>query len=166
MKKSNKKNPTPTSKIRIMGRVTHKVDGKVVKRQQNAINTDLFTYLANSLNSVANKAIDDLFTDDEVEVGSTQDGKDGIVIYDNTTGVEEFLTMTTTAGTAVETYGRRWVGTLTATQAREVTELAIGHSLEAGTPPFDTAFATQSFAGISLQSGSNYTVEWEIFIAN
>lgn len=149
-----------------MGKVTHRVDGKIVKVDHNTINIQLLGYLKDSLSAPIDRAINDLMTASEVAPGGAQDAKDGIAFYDATGGVESWFTFTTTSIAATETYGARWKGEVTVSQAREVQQLALGYNYEADDPPFSTTYATQAFAGLNLQSGATYEVEWEIYIAS
>lgn len=149
-------------KIAVMGKVIHRINGKVVKVKKNAIHTDLLAYFRDSMDTAVDKAINDLLSAGEVAPGGVQDGKDGIALYDGT--AETWLSFTTTVVSATETYGKRWKGSVTVSQAREVTSLALGHSYENSVLPFDTVFATQTFAGLALQSGATYEVEWEPYL--
>lgn len=164
--KPQSKKPAKGNNLKLMGKVTHRVNGKIVKVEKNAINAGLFGYLRDSMDSVIDRAINSLMSAGEVAPGGAQDGNDGIAFYDATGGVESWFTFTTTSIAATETYGKRWSGTVQVSQARNVQELAIGYNYQAGTPPFGTTYATQSFAGLSLQSGATYEVEWEIYLAS
>lgn len=154
--------PKRLAGIQLIGKVTHRVNDKIILVQSNTINANLFTYLRNSMSSNVNKAIDDLFTASQIAPGGAQDGKDGIAFFDSEATV--YQSMATITGAETETYGRRWIGTVEMDQPRTITGTVLGHSYQAGSPTFDTLYATQSFTGITLPSGSLYEVDWEIFL--
>lgn len=166
MKKQTKPKSKKGNTLKLMGKVTHRINGKVVKVDKNAIHADLFTYLQNSMDTSVDNAINNLFETGQIAPGGAQDGRDGIAFYDATGGVESWFSFVTTSIAATETYGKRWKGEVTVSQAREVSDLAIGFDYQAGTPPFGTTYATQAFAGLALQSGATYEVEWEIYLAS
>lgn len=156
---------TGKNQIRVYGKVTHRIDGKVVKVERNAINVGLLAYFASSMDTNINKAIlaAGLFDAAEVAPGGAQDANHGIAMYDAT--ADAWLTLVTVAATATETHGRRWTGSVTVSQDRSVNQVAIGHSYEVGDPPFDTVFATQGFTALDLTNGKDYDVDWELYIA-
>jgi hypothetical protein len=111
--------------------------------------------------------------------------KDGIIIstFDTVNasyGTNTAFAMITTELTATQTFGKKWRGVFTATGAVSASNAVIGHSLKADTRfatldniqgnvlleyLFTTAYAKQSFTGITLASSDTLTIEWEIYIA-
>lgn len=154
--------PPYKGKVEIVGIVTHYVNGEKVLVKRNAIHADFFEYLQASMDTDVDEAINALFDTAEVAPGGAQDGNDGLAMLDDDTG--DWLTFDTETQAPTETYGKKWRGTVTVSQARTITQVALGHSYEAGTPPFATAYGTQSFAGLALQSGAQYQVDYEIFV--
>lgn len=145
-----------------MGIVKHYIDGRLVLEKRNAIQTELFDYLVASMDSVVNNAIDNLMNASEVQPGSTQDTRDGIAIFDNTNGV--FKTMTVATAVPVEQKAKRWVGSVNLSVAFDVNQAVLGHSYQAGNPPFLTPYALQNFTALALTAGALYEVDWEIFL--
>lgn len=152
--------------VKVRGKVTHRVNGKIVKVEENSIHADLLSYFADSMDTDINKAIlaASLFTAAEVAPGGAEDGNHGLAFFDNTGGVEDWFTFDTLTGVPTQSNGKRWTGTVTVSQTREVNQVAVGHSFQAGTPPFDTSYATQGFTSINLQAGATYDIDWELYI--
>lgn len=155
------KNPYKTG-IVPMGIVKHYVDKKLVLEKRNAIQTELFNYLIASMDSVVDNALNNLMSASEVVPGSTQDGRDGIAIFDNTNSV--FKTMTVATAVPVQQFAKRWIGSVTLSVAFNVNQAVLGHSYQAGNPPFLTPYALQNFTALALTAGALYEVDWEIFL--
>lgn len=154
--------PPMKGKVEVVGVVTHYINGKKVFVKRNTISADLFGYFRDSMDTVVDKAINALFSAAEVAPGGAQDGNDGLAMFDD--DAASWLTFDTVTQTPVETYGKKWRGTVTTSQARTITQVALGHSYEAGSPPFDTTYGSQTFAGLALQSGATYQVDYEIYV--
>lgn len=145
------------------------LNGKVILRGHNDIDTDLRAYFRDQMKSSVDKAINNLFSVYGEAFGGTQDGKDGIVIQTTEDGVE---TMDTSTLSPNATYGFRWRGEWTNESGsnRSVTSFGLGRNFNSGSA-YNAAFGTQygfiSGSGYQFTASNQDTVimRWEIFIA-
>jgi hypothetical protein len=132
--------------------------------------TGLKAYFAESMSSAVDRALNDLFDDDEIEPtgsGTTQTDKDGIIVAGALGvfgGAQGAFTTVTTSIAAANTYGRKWRGVISPGTARQFGAAKLGYSLtNAG--DFVTSYATQQFPTQTLAANDTLTIEWEVFIA-
>lgn len=160
------------NRLEIIGEVEERIDGVVVNRQRNNINTDIKMAFRSMLGGVTNIGINsDLFEEDNVVPGGSMDGSNGIVMVDGGLGGFTSSNSTVTLITQVQAsinYGYRWHGSIFCDQGRRVDGLYIGKGYKthrSGQDPFDTMFAsifktTQN--RIHLVQFQLYEVTWSI----
>jgi hypothetical protein len=132
--------------------------------------TGLKAYLAESMSSVIDRALNNLFT--AHTSGAGENNKDGIVVmgdlgdYNNATA--PVWTMITTVMATTTPFARKWKGTATvAGSPVQWSAAAIGWTWTGNAAPnnFTTTYATQSFTTVTLGVGESLVIEWEIAIA-
>lgn len=130
--------------------------GEVLFEFRNTIHEDLYNRM------VAEIELTSLFDDDEIEPGNAQDGNDGITVYDNDNSV--WLSTITTEVAGTQTYSRKWMGEITSTATRDVTEFSLGESYQDTTPfPFNSVFAFKVVNPVELVISNDYQLTWEVF---
>jgi hypothetical protein len=149
--------------------------------------TGLKAYLAESMSSAIDRAINSFFNTSDTGTPPTNSNydisengavdaafhtKDGIIICAIDAPVTDAFAMATTSATKTQSFGRKWKGTFTATGARQFSKAALGHSLKTDTTGlsgledlFVTAYAQQTFTTVTLATGDTLTIEWEVYIA-
>lgn len=175
----------PRESVQLSGRTKIFKNGVLQFDSGNVILSGLRQYTAESMNSVVDKAIDDLFTDTyetivqgDLPYTGAQNGKDGILISDSVTGMYgatgtlrvHVMKTEDIAGEASGTHARKWRGTFVAQDAMSAAAALLGHNLnlsETTTPvvPFDVEYARQSFTTVVLAAGDQLTIEWEVQVA-
>jgi hypothetical protein len=132
--------------------------------------TGLKAYLAESMSSVIDRALNNLFT--AHTNGPGENGKDGIVVmdelgqYNNASGT--VWTMVTTTMITTTPFARKWKGTATVSGSpKQWSAAALGWNWTGNGAPdvFTTTYATQSFTTVTLGVGESLVIEWEIAIA-
>lgn len=159
--------------MELVGRTIIKVNDRVVFDKTNAIANDLKEYLKESMLGNVNNSIganDGLFATNDA---SPNAGKGGIVVGSSPLTVTQgnptintpFQMVTTdiTSASAVNTYGARWRGTITATAPRQFNAAIIGDEWN-NVNSFETNYASQGFQTIVLAIDDTLTIEWEIAI--
>lgn len=166
-------------------------NGVVVWEGRNAINAGLKEYLANSLSDKdeSNKGLygAELFgASDRGKKANNEDFegvvKSGIVVSDIIGAAAAFgagkgshyaMQTTQISADAENTFGAKWRGTITVGDEEfdapiTLVSAIIGYDIDNNEstdfPYFNTAFATQQFAGTTLADNDTFTIEWEIFI--
>lgn len=152
-------------------------NGELVFEKKNAINNHLRTYLSNLIgdHTATNKAVSgtNLISNANQNKAGTDDDlidKHGIMLASQVGGPRSvFLSMETITihGEALNTYGKKWRGTVTVTSPTQFNYAVIGHNWKTATtdfPFFETVFATQTFTTQTLATNDTFVVEWEIAI--
>lgn len=171
--------------VQLSGRTKIFKNGVLHFDSGNVILNGLRQYTAESMNSVVNNAIDDLFTDTnetivqgDLPYTGAQNGKDGILVSSGITGMYgatgsltlRVMKTEDISGEASGNYARKWRGTFVAQEATSAAAALLGHNLnlsETTTPvvPFDVEYARQSFTTVVLAAGDQLTIEWEVQVA-
>lgn len=148
----------------LIGSVWIEKNGILVLKKKNAIHTDLKTNLRNTIHSNVNFALDNLFTTDELQFGSTQDNKDGLLYLDD--GDSKYKTMVSEvhASDASGNYYRQWTGTLTASGTMATSGAKLGQDLIAvsSTDEFTVIYSSISFSQINLAASDQLLIHWKI----
>lgn len=153
-----------TISVRGIFQLIHVNSGRIIVYEHNAIHEDLLDYLSRSLNETVDDSLQDLFDEMLIVPGLTQDGKDGIAIFDADGG--DWLTMTTDPVAPTQAYGRRWRGDVTPGVTFPVTQFAVGHNyLDASPFPFTTTMAFKLTDPVEFLDSNDYRIYWEIFLA-
>jgi hypothetical protein len=145
-------------------------------------------YLAASMDSDIDRAIDDLFwsggsvedtvpnTDLTTAIPAAIQSKDGILIYESDSPFAGLYAMRTTTATASTAFGKKWRGEFKAGGARSIRGAWIGHNIGTvaiadgrtgglNTGPFLVNYARQTFQVVPMIQGDVLTIDWEIYIS-
>lgn len=143
-----------------------KRDGSIITvlDEINSIGSGVAEYLAESMNpttTVPDYAIDDLFTNDGILTGGSQDGKDGISVYDST----DTLSTITTSETPSNTYAKKWKGEITFGSSLTVYSawLGQGYNGSSASNIFDYVFASQIGINEAVQASDTMVINWELY---